>query len=115
MKVRYPAMIAGALSCLGLPAHAGPCVAEIDQVQALLDARMAATIDSARFAREARQAFGLPPQDGGSLASAERRLHDATWMGDAVVALARAREADRIGDRAACDQALGDLRAAIGR
>src|SRR5262249_57560660 len=79
------------------------------------DARIEAAIDTDRFARDARRAFGLPEPAQGALATTGGAQDVGSWMGQAVAALARAREADRDGNRIACEQALAEVRRAIGR
>src|SRR5262245_22276295 len=116
MSVRYVMMIGAAAVVLSMRAgHAGPCAEAIERMQAQLDAGIAAAIDTVRFAREARDAFGLPAPTRGTPTASEGRRRDPSWMGDAVAALARARDADRAGDNAACEQALADVQLAIGR
>src|SRR5262245_48106309 len=116
MRIRYLAMIGGAaLAFSGQPVVAGPCALDIERIQARVDARIEAAIDTVRFAREARRAFGLPGPAPGSTASAESARRDATWIGEAVAALVRAREADVAGDDNACEQALAEAQRAIAR
>src|SRR5262245_18981980 len=93
-------------------AQAGQCADAIEQAQAELDARIAAVIDTAHFAREARRAFGFPAPSRGM--SAEGTLNETSWMGQAVAALAEARDADRNGDSIVCERALAELRRALG-
>ncbi len=81
-------------------------------MQARVDAEIEAIIDTARFAREARKAFGLPPPPG-SLATAESAHGNGARIGEAVASMARAREADRAGDDVACERALADVQRAI--
>jgi hypothetical protein len=50
----------------------------------------------------------------GSIARAEEILGEGSGGVQAVAALARAREADRAGDRKFCEQALAEARQAIG-
>ena len=83
-------------------------------MQVKLDARIESLIDTARFARETRGAFGLTPQTKGSLLAAESTRGDSSWIGDAVAAMARARVADRTSDVVACEEALAEVRRAIG-
>jgi hypothetical protein len=114
MSFQHLVMIGAAVLALSARAgHAGPCAEAIDQAQAALDARIEAAIDTARFARDARRAFGLPPQPQGATTGGAD--DGASWMGQAVAALARARDADRDGNSIACEQALGDVKRAISR
>jgi hypothetical protein len=116
MTMRHLTVIgAAALVLSALPGHAGPCSKEIERMQAELDARIEMIIDIARFVREARRAFGLPAPIPSPPASAESSPGDGSWMGRAVASMARAREADRSGDRVACANALADLQRAVGR
>jgi hypothetical protein len=115
MTIQYRLVIAATALVLSMRAgHAGPCAEAIDRMQAELDARIAAVIDTARFARDARGAFGLPVPTQNAPATAERRS-DGSWMGQAVAAMARAREADRNGDSVLCERALAETQRAIGR
>jgi hypothetical protein len=116
MTIWLVLMLGAAASALSAPAaHAGACGEAIAQTQSALDARIAAVIDTARFARDARRAFGLPVPPPGPVAAAENARRDATSISEAVAALARAREADRAGDEAACARALADVLQAVGR
>ena len=117
MTVQYRLAIGATVLVLSMhAAHAGPCAEAIDRMQAELDARIAAVLDTARFARGARGAFGLPVPAQNAPATAERRS-DGSWMGQAVAAMARARAraADRNGDSVACERALAETQHAIGR
>jgi hypothetical protein len=98
-----------------LPSLAGPCSSEIALIQSQLDAKTQAIIDTARFAQTARSALGLPPPKEGSFAPAGRRHADASWLGEAVAAMAQARDADRTGDALLCEQALAAARRAISK
>jgi hypothetical protein len=115
MAVRTLVIGAATLVFLVAPGHAGPCAEAIDRAQAALDAEIEAAIDTARFARDARRAFGFPEQRQGALATTRGSRDGGSWMGQAVAALAQAREADRSGDSIACDQALAEMHRAIGR
>jgi hypothetical protein len=100
---------------LVLPSLAGPCSSEVALVQSQLDAKTQAIIDTARFAQEARRALGLPPLKESSSASNGRRHADASWLAEAIAAMAQARDADRTGDVLLCEQALAAARRAIGK
>jgi hypothetical protein len=116
MVIRHAAIIGAAVFILSSQAgHAGPCAEAIDRMQDELDARIEAVIDAARFARDARRAFGLPAPTQGALATTGGSHDEGSWMGQAVAALARARDADRSSDSVACAQALAEVQRAIGR
>jgi len=116
MAIRHLAAIGAAAFALSVqPGHAGPCADVIEWMQADLDARIEAAIDTARFERDARRAFGLPEAKQGVLATTSGSYDSSSWMAQAVAALARARVADRNGDSVACEQALADMQRAIAR
>jgi hypothetical protein len=96
------------------PGAAGPCTAEIDQLQAQLDAKLDATAGAGPYGRESRGAdLGRQPTPG-SIARAEERLGEGSGLGKALAILQRARDLDRAEDRAACQQALAEARRAVG-
>jgi hypothetical protein len=97
-----------------LTAQAAPCSADIDRVQGELNARLEATSATARFAREARNAFGLPPRSSSALPSVGMPQPDSP-LGKAVTLMAVAREADGRHDEPACEQALQEVEQLIGR
>jgi len=116
MAIRYLAAIGGAALIFSLRAgHGGACAAAIERMQDELDARIEAAIDTARFARDARRAFGLPAPTPGAPAPTGGSHDGGSWMGLSVAALARARAADHNGDSAACERALDEVRREIGR
>jgi len=115
MAIRHLSIGAAVLILSVRIVHAGPCADAIARMQDDLDARIEAAIDTDRFARDARRAFGLPEPAQGALATTGGAQDVGSWMGQAVAALARAREADRDGNRIACEQALAEVRRAIGR
>jgi hypothetical protein len=116
MSIHRLVIIGAAALILSMRAgHGGPCAAAVERMQDELDARVEAAIDTARFARDARRAFGLPPPPQGALAITGGSDDGGSWIGQAVAALAQAREADRSGDSAACEQALAEVQRAIGR
>jgi hypothetical protein len=96
--------------------YAGPCSAEIDRVQALIDARLEAGAAAGPQARESTGAMLHHQPTPGSIASAERELGDLPPEKTEAVeqAMARARAADSAGDRGACEQALAEVQRAIG-
>jgi len=109
---RAPAVAVLALAQAMLTAHAAPCSADIDRLQADLNARIEATSPTARFAREARNAFGLPPRS--SSASVGRPEPDSP-LGKAVALMALAREAEGKNDETACAHTLEEVQQLIGR
>ena len=97
--------------------RAGPCSHEIDRTQALVDAKLEARAAAGPVARESPDALMHRQPTPGSIAAAESRLGEvsAQTVEAVAAAMARAREADRAGDTSACEQALEDVRRAIGR
>jgi hypothetical protein len=114
MRIRYlPVIGAATLGLPVLPGHTGPCSHEIDRMQVQLDAKIAMIVDTARFAHEARAAFGLPART--KLSVAEGARGDGAWIGEAVAAMTRARDADGTSDVVACEQSLEEVRRTIGQ
>ena len=93
---------------------AGPCTDEIDRVQVKVDARIEAIAKGGRLGKESVAAQLDRQPTPGSIAAAEAGLGEGKAMEQAVEALARAREADRAGDKSACEQALAQAQRAIG-
>jgi len=96
--------------------YAGPCAHEIDRVQAQVDARLEAKAAAGPTARESTAATMSRQPTPESIAAAEARLGEVSpqKMEAVATAMARAREADRAGDRSTCEQALADVRRALG-
>ena len=88
------------------PSQAGPCTGEIDRFQAQLDAMIDAQAGEGRAARESRSALEGHQPTPGSILKAEEGLGEATALGNASVALARARVADSQGVRALATKPL---------
>ena len=96
--------------------HAGPCTAEIDRMHARIEARLGANATAGPSARESPAATMHRQPTPGSIAAAEERLgEESARTAEAVAsAMARAREADRAGDKGTCEQALATVLRAIG-
>jgi hypothetical protein len=94
--------------------HAGPCTAQIEAVQAQVDARAAAIAGAGPVARESTSALLHRQPTPGSIARAEENLGEGASIEMALSALERAREADRGGNVGNCEQALAEARRAIG-
>lgn len=105
-----------ALGTLTETSYAGPCSPEIDRMQARVDALFAARAAAGPAARESTDARMHHQPTPGSVAAAERSLGETSskTKEDVASAIAAAREADRVGDRAACDRALVEVQRAIG-
>jgi hypothetical protein len=96
--------------------YAGPCAQEIDRLQARVDAKLEAAAHVGPSAPESSGALLHRQPTPGSIATAESRLGEMSSATRAAITagMARAREADRAGDASACEQALADVRRAIG-
>ncbi len=103
------------LLLISAPAHAGPCTSEIERVQAQVDAVLEQRAGAGPSARESAGALLHRQPTPGSIARAEEMLGEGSGGVQAVAALARAREADRAGDRKHCEQALAEAPQAISR
>jgi hypothetical protein len=100
---------------LGGIGYAGPCSAEIDRMQARIDAKLEAKAAAGPIWRESAEATMNRQPTPGSIAAAEARLGELSPQTVEIVkaAMARAREADRAGNQGACEQALAEVQRAI--
>jgi hypothetical protein len=96
--------------------YAGPCLPEIDHMQARIDAKVEAVARTGPSAPESSGALLHRQPTPGSIAAAESRLGEISPEVIAVVraAMVRAREADHTGDKAACEVALAEVQRTIG-
>jgi hypothetical protein len=110
------ALLLGAVGLVASAAasHAGPCTAQIEAVQAQVDARSAAIAAAGPVARESTAALLHREPTPSSIARAEERLGEGASVEKALSALERAREADRAGNEGSCELALAEARRAIG-
>jgi hypothetical protein len=95
------------------PGHAASCKAQIEQVQSQIDAKADAVAGAGPAASESAAARLHRQPTPSSIAQAEGRLGEGTAIERALAALERAREADRIGNKNSCQQALVTARSAI--
>ncbi len=107
---------AAALATSTITGYAGACSHDIDRMQARIDAKLEALAAAGPVARESAGALMHRQPTPGSIAAAEGRLGEISSQTVEAVraAMARAREADRAGDTAACEQALSDVQRTIG-
>ncbi len=114
--VRAQALLLGTVALVApiTVGHAGPCTAQIADVQAQVDARAAAIAGAGPVARESTAALLHREPTPGSISRAEESLGEGASIGKALSALMRAREADRGGNEENCEQALAEARRAIG-
>ena len=103
------------LTCLSA-SYAGPCSDQIDNMQARIDAKLEAKAAAGPTAREGVGAGMSDQPTPRSMATAEERLGEISAQTvDAVrQAMLRTRAADSAGDKNAREQALADVRRAIG-
>ncbi len=99
---------AAALIGAGAPCYAGPCTAEIAQVEQKIRQAQATAQPGGAGEPSAPQSIGAqlhhqPTPDSVEIAARKAK-------GDAAAALDRARQADANGDDAACAKALGEAR-----
>jgi len=96
--------------------YAGPCSQEIDHMQAKLDAKLEAKAAVAPTAPESPKATAhhQPTPDSIAAAEAELGVLSPEQITTVTEALGRARQADRVGDQSACEQALSEVRRSIG-
>jgi hypothetical protein len=99
------ALGATALGLSTLPSHAGPCTREIE----LLSDRLR-VVEETPTAPESRDARLHRQPTAGSVTAAENSLRALYDTKGAALALARARDADRSNDAAACARAIAEAR-----
>jgi hypothetical protein len=117
MTIRpMPRLSAAALIASTITGYAGACSHDIDRMQARVDAKLEALAAAGPMARESTGALMHRQPTPGSIAAAENRLGEISseTVEAVIAAMARAREADRAGNQAACEQALSDLQRTIG-
>jgi hypothetical protein len=108
--------LAAMLAASAGAAHAGPCAAQIGEMQARFDAKLALAARSGPTARESVAATDHRQPTPDSIAAAEAKLGDLSPRTVEAVesGMTRARKADAQGNKAACDAALAAVRRAIG-
>ena len=99
---------AAALAVSMSGSHAGPCSPKITQLKQVIDDRIHAKASAALSARESTAAK-LHRQPTPSSTSAAAGLTSPEQFKAVNSAMARARKADRAGNRSACEQALADV------
>jgi hypothetical protein len=96
--------------------YAGSCMQDVDRAWAELGPKMQARIGAGRSAPQSVAALHHYQPTPNSIAAAEEKLGER-WlpMEMAVMALARAREADRLNDKGAGEQALSEAQSVFFR
>jgi hypothetical protein len=107
------AVLAGSI----ILACAGVCSDAVESMQARVDARLDAIAGAGRAAPESAGALMHRQPTPNSVAAAEEKLGELSpeKIGTLRAAMARARDADAAGDKAACERALAEAQALIGR
>jgi hypothetical protein len=108
------AVSAAALAISTLPSSAGPCAQRVDQAWMQVDIKIQARLAAGRSLPQGVIALLHHQPTPSSVSAAENALGQG-WgvLERAVAALAKAREADEAGNKAACDRALAEMQSAI--
>jgi hypothetical protein len=114
---RSLATVAVVLAASTSASYASPCSEAIDRMQAKIDAKLEAATAAGPSAAENTAATMHRQPTPRSIATAEIKLGDVSKeQAEAVgAAMVRAREADRVGDQSACEQALSDAERTLSR
>src|ERR1700726_1223338 len=115
LRLLVPTVAALALSATA--SAAGPCTQQIAQVQAQIDAKLAANAATGPAAAESSAALLNRQPTPQSIAAAESKLGEISpeLTAEIGTSMARAREADLAGDQKACEEALAAVRRALGQ
>jgi hypothetical protein len=114
MSIHHSAVLAATALALSIvTSHAGPCSLEIDRMQDRVDAMIAARAAAGPSARESTAATMHRQPTPNSIAAAEEGLGEGARAERALAVIARARAADRAGDKSGCQRALADVQRAI--
>lgn len=110
-----PGLVASVLTSLTIASSAGPCLPQITAVQARLDARLAAAEATVQSAPESSAALRHQQPTPRSIADALLALGKISPEKAKIIreGMARARQADEAGNKAACEQALEEVERAI--
>jgi hypothetical protein len=113
LRLLVPTVAALALSATA--SAAGPCTQQIAQVQAQIDAKLAANAATGPTAPESAGALLNRQPTPQSIAAAESKLGELSQelMATLGTGMARAREADLADNKGACEEALAAVRRAI--
>ena len=97
--------------------YGGPCFDDISAVQASIDAVLEAKAADGPPATAEAMAGTSPQPTPRSLETVEERMGEISPQTVNAIrqAMARARAADDAGDKAACEQALADVRRTLGQ
>ena len=116
MSVHFAALLALALSmATPLSSFAGPCSSQIDDMQARIDAKIAAEAAAGREGAESVSAMKHRQPTPKTMAEAEIKVGDVSdkYAMEIGHAMAQARSANLAGDGAACEKALAQVRKSL--
>ena len=117
MRMRSIAACTAALAASISASYAGPCWDDISAVQAKIDAMLEAKAAVGPPATAEAMAGTSPQPTPRSLETVEERMGEISPQTVNAIrqAMARARAADGTGDKAACEQALAEVRRTLGQ
>lgn len=110
---RMPLMLTALMLVTASVAIASPCTDEIARLDARISALIGVVAQSAPSEPESLAARLHHQPTPGSIAAAEGRAGTAAQ--DALKRLTAAREADRLGDQTACEQAIAEAGRLLGQ
>jgi hypothetical protein len=117
MNSRFALIFGVALAASGAPpCFAGPCSQQIDAMQGQINTKLEAAAAEGPSGKETTSATMNRQPTPKSIAAAEVKLGDvpAKTVRAIESAMALAREADLAGDKTGCEQALADVKKAMG-
>jgi hypothetical protein len=116
ITLRVLVFAALALVASAWAAYAGPCLGQIDAMQARIDAKLEAKAVAGPTAKEGVAATMNMQPTPASIAAAEEKLGDISPKKVRAIkrGMARARVADKVGDLRACRKALAAVQRVLG-
>jgi hypothetical protein len=117
MRMQSTVACAAALAASISASYGGPCWDDISAVQAKIDAMLEAKAAAGPPATAEAMAGTSPQPTPRSIATVEERMGEISPQTVNAIeqAMARARAADGTGDKAACEQALAEVRRTLGQ
>ena len=117
MRIQSPIACGAALVVSISVSYAGPCSQEIDRFRAEIDAKQQSNAAAGAFAPESTAATAHRQPTQRSVGDAETQLGEVSpeKLRAVMSAVDRASEADRAGDKIACEAAVADAWQAFSR
>jgi hypothetical protein len=117
MRIQSPIACGAALVVSISVSYAGPCSQEIDRFRAEIDAKQRSNAAAGAFAPESTAATAHQQPTQRSVGDAESQLGEVSpeKLRAVMSAVDRASEADRAGDKIACEAAMVDAWQAFSR